>query len=297
MPRYDYFVAHEFSAQERDDLREAIHRAFEGSDLTAYYADLDVRQNIGHILQKIKDVILTTQFGIYDVSNPKKPNVFIELGFAIAANKPSYIICKKGTEIPADLAGLDRIQYESYKNLTHLLRTKIVEREISKSKLRHGMESYEREILLKPIKLYQAEELFHRWGKETEDLDATNRKAWSVIPPMPISLKVRGLDTHIVYGPYESLPEPGTYKALFKIKTGDNSDPYPILRLEIHCDSIPEMSKKDFKDIAGVEFNCPGVYQLFDLNFEYQDQCDIQYRVRILKELSVWIDYLALVKS
>lgn len=291
---YHYFVAHEFSRQERDDLRQAIQNAFRGTGLNAYYADLEIRQT--HILKKIRDMIFKTQFGIYDISNPNKPNVFLELGLAIASGRSFYIICRKGTEVPADLSGIDRIEYESYKNLTHLLRAKVVEREIEKSKLRYGMESYEREILLRPVKLYQAEELFHRWGKETEDHDAINKKAWSVVPPMPISLKERGLDTHIIYGPYESLPEPSLYKALFKIKTEDNSDPYPILRLEIHSDSLPEMSRKNFRDIAGVEFNCPGIYQLFDLNFEYQSQCDIQYRVKILKEVSVWIDYVALVK-
>lgn len=121
----EYFVAHEFSIQEKDDLREAIEKAFEGTGMYAYYADVEVRNT--HILSKIKEKILTTQFGIYDISNPSKPNVFIELGLAMGAEKTFYIICRKGTTIPADLAGLDRIEYESYKKLTELIKTKLAD--------------------------------------------------------------------------------------------------------------------------------------------------------------------------
>jgi hypothetical protein len=124
MSSYHYFVAHEFGRQETDDLRSAIEEAFKLLGLIPYYADIEVRQ--GHILDKIKDMIIHTQFGIYDISNTTKPNVFIELGLAMAAGKAFFIICKKGTTIPADLAGLDRIEYESYKQLTSALVSKVV---------------------------------------------------------------------------------------------------------------------------------------------------------------------------
>jgi len=137
MAEYHYFVAHEFSRQETDDLRDAVEKAFKGTGLRAYYADIEVRS--GHILDKIKDMIRSTKFGIYDISNDLKPNVFIELGFAMAANRPFYLVCKKGSKIPADLAGIDRLEYESYKELSLLLITKIVH-EINRPhafKLRH----------------------------------------------------------------------------------------------------------------------------------------------------------------
>ncbi|MCD6455261.1 MAG: hypothetical protein J7K81_00470 [Methanophagales archaeon] len=57
MQGYHYFVAHEFSRQEKDDLREAIGEAFKGTGLNAYYADLEVRP-LGvqeYILEKIKE--------------------------------------------------------------------------------------------------------------------------------------------------------------------------------------------------------------------------------------------------
>ena len=47
MAEYHYFVAHEFSKQETDDLRDAVEKAFKGTGLRAYYADIEVRS--GHI--------------------------------------------------------------------------------------------------------------------------------------------------------------------------------------------------------------------------------------------------------
>jgi hypothetical protein len=119
-----YFVAHEFSVEKKDDLRRAIEEALADLGLTPYYADGELRQ--GHIfMDKILPKIQHTRFGIYDISNPHKANVFLELGAAIAMGKPRFLICGTGTEIPADLAGLDRIEYESYSDLTKQLRAKI----------------------------------------------------------------------------------------------------------------------------------------------------------------------------
>jgi predicted nucleotide-binding protein len=120
----EYFVAHEFSRQKRDDLRRAIDEALADSGLTPYYADIEVRQ--GHIFKdKILLKIRETQFGIYDVSNPRKPNVFMELGAAIAMDKTCFIICWKGTRLPSDVLGLDHIEYDSHLDLTDQLRAKV----------------------------------------------------------------------------------------------------------------------------------------------------------------------------
>ena len=181
MQEYYYFVAHEFSKQEKDDLRRAIEDAFEGTGLEAYYANSEVRSGMT-ILERIKERIFSAQFGIYDITT-KRPNVFVELGLAMAAKKPFHIICRKRTKIPADLAGLDRIEYGTYKELTELLKIKISKDELEKLEQRKERESQEGEILQKYIELHQAEELFHRWGKEVQDNNARNKKAWTVIPP------------------------------------------------------------------------------------------------------------------
>jgi len=119
-----YFVAHEYVQDKTDDLREAIESVFKNSGLKSYFADNEVKE--GHILiNKILPKIMSTRFGIYEISNPKKPNVFLELGMAISLGKTYYIIAKKGTVIPSDLMGLDRIEYASLKELKRELKRKI----------------------------------------------------------------------------------------------------------------------------------------------------------------------------
>lgn len=296
MQKYHYFVAHEFSRQEKDDLREAIEEAFEGTGLNAYYADLEVRSSgtQKYILEKIRDMIFRTQFGIYDITNTKKPNVFLELGLAMAAEKPLYIICKKGTKIPADLQGLDRIEYESYKKLTKLIRTRIVKNEIERlseiklrekliqeSKQKYG-ELPEEEILKKCVKLYQAEELHHGFGDEVEDKKASNQRAWFA--------DLSETQSHFIYGPYEELPEPGTYIALFKMKIDDNTPTESFLQLGTYGAVIST------RTVRKNEFYQPYTYQFFGLEFKYQGGL-MEYRARNIKlRGKIWLDYVAIVK-
>lgn len=61
-----YFVAHEFSAGQLDDLRLAIQEALRGSGLEPYFADKEVIE--GQILlNKILPKIAESRFGIYDI--------------------------------------------------------------------------------------------------------------------------------------------------------------------------------------------------------------------------------------
>lgn len=119
-----YFVAHEFSASGLDDLRTAIKEALSSSGLEPYFADKEIIEGqifINKILPKIRNC----RFGIYDISNPTKPNVFIELGAAIAIGARYYIVVREDVSIPSDLQGLDRIEYRSFEHLKTQLREKI----------------------------------------------------------------------------------------------------------------------------------------------------------------------------
>jgi predicted nucleotide-binding protein with TIR-like domain len=119
-----YFVAHEFSASGLDDLRIAIKEALSSSGLEPYFADKEIIE--GQIfIDKILPKIRNCRFGIYDISNPAKPNVFIELGAAIAIGARYYIVIRKGVSVPSDLQGLDRIEYQSFEHLKTQLREKI----------------------------------------------------------------------------------------------------------------------------------------------------------------------------
>ncbi len=219
MEEYHYFVAHEFTSKHRDDLREAIDQAFKGTGLNACYGDLEFRSG-EHILKKIEDRILATQFGIYDITN-ENPNVYLELGLAKGAGKTLYIICKKGTKIRADLQGLDRIEYENCENLTDEIKKKISEKEFERinmikaqRKTYENYTMYEENVLTNCVRLYKAELLLHKQGYDVEDKEAHSQKAWFA----DLSLR----KDHIIYGPYEELDEQGNYIAFFNIKINDN---------------------------------------------------------------------------
>lgn len=291
MQKYHYFVAHEFSKQRKDDLREAIKEAFKGSGLKAYYADIEVRSQ-EHILEKIEEKILTTQFGIYDVTNGN-PNVCLELGIARAAKKPYYIIHKRSTKLPADLEGLDRIEYESCKQLTKEIKEKVVKKEIErfsdmKKLIQKSMQKYktvsEEIVLKKSSRMYHAEKLLHRFGYEIEDGDALNQIAWFA--------DLSEVRRHsIIYGPYEHLPELGTYQAFFKMKIDNNASTEPVLNLNVIGGGIG--SRTIYKN----DFDKTNTYQLFELDFEYQSMDRMEYTVyNLASRGKIWIDYVAIVK-
>ena len=298
MQEYQYFVAHEYSEQDIIDLRRAIEEAFEGTGLKPYYADLEVRPVgiQGYILEKIKEKILTTQFGIYDITNIEKPNVFIELAFAMATDKPHYIICKRDREgkikIPADLQGLSRIEYTAYGELTELIKKLIVKPEVerlNKIKMRAKVrEEYkklpEEELFKKCAKIYQAEDLAHRFGNKVEDKDAYNQMAWHA--------NLSEIH-HVIYGPFEELPV-GTYIAIFKMKIDDKSSTNKQLILEVSNRS--EGTKYAMITVSRNEFYLTHKYQFFELEFEYQGGI-LEYRVfNLEKGGNLWIDYVAVIK-
>ena len=124
MARYDYFVAYDFKIPDKDDLINAIKVAFEGTSMNGYYADLEIKANGKHIFNKIEEMIQSTEFGIYEISTNNQ-NVSLELGLAKGAKKRFYILAKKGTLIPSDLQGMDRLEYDDYHQLTEIIRQKI----------------------------------------------------------------------------------------------------------------------------------------------------------------------------
>ncbi len=284
---YHFFVAHEFSTENIDDLRDAIENAFRGSGLKPYYADVEVRQT--HILEKIKEKIFNTQFGIYDISNPNKPNVFLELGIAIAAEKIIFLVCRRGTNIPADLDGLDRIEYESKKQLTNKLRTFIVEGFIQQYKIGENVFTDE-DVSKGLIKSYQAEEapFHHPYGQEDIDFEASNHKAWygDNNAPCPI---------HLLYGPYHDLPESGKYRVFFRVKIDKNTDIKEVLHLDVFSNKNHRINSQLF--IRGLQFVKPMEYQIFGIDFEYHEENDLEYRViKLVQNRKVWIDYISISK-
>jgi len=289
MPEYHYFVAYDFKIPDRDDLVNAIKVAFEGTSLNGYYADLEIKANGKHIFNKIEEMIQSTEFGLYEISTNNQ-NVSLELGLAKGAKKRFYILAKKGTLIPSDLQGMDRIEYSDYNQLTEVIRQKIALVEKNRIMEREDilLNKYdniaEQIIIEKSYALYQAEDLVHNFGSEIEDKNASNNKAWCA--------NLSDDRNHFIYGPYNSLQEVGNYIAYFKIKISENSFPGQILFLDVVG------SGKGGRVLLGKDFKESNKYELFSIKFVCESLGPMEYRVKnlIREDIDVCLDYVAIVK-
>ena len=114
------FVGHVFNKAQIDDLRLAIEESFRRfSAFSISYADDKVR--FQHIFAKIAHEIEHAALCIFELSDASKPNVFLELGYALGQGKECVMLVKRGSSIPSDLAGIGRIEYESMQDLKRQL--------------------------------------------------------------------------------------------------------------------------------------------------------------------------------
>lgn len=118
------FVAYSYSLYPKADYRRVYQELSKAFQVQFVFADEKIT-NL-HILQKIADYIRTSRFGIYDISG-WNANVTLELGLAFGLNERAYIAIDPSKtpiqEVPADLRGIDRIQYSSYAELQAGLET------------------------------------------------------------------------------------------------------------------------------------------------------------------------------
>lgn len=122
------FVAHPYSFP-MDDYRKALSEATRGLQVKLNYADEKITSEF--ILTKIHKMILESDICLFDVT-AWNPNVTLELGVAIGLQKEYYVLFNPkqnaSAEVPSDIRGRDRIEYQSYSDLvaklTVLLREK-----------------------------------------------------------------------------------------------------------------------------------------------------------------------------
>ncbi len=123
------FVAYPYKLYPPDDYRKIFVDLEAAFKVKFVFADAKVTDL--HILQKIADFILESRFGVYDISG-WNPNVTLELGLAYGLRERAYIAIDPAKtpmeEVPADLRGIDRIQYSSYSQLQQGL-TRLLEQE------------------------------------------------------------------------------------------------------------------------------------------------------------------------
>ncbi len=121
--KFPVFVGHVFKQEQFDDLRAALDKAFSNVNfIQLVYADTARFQ--GALFPKIMRLIDSSMFCIFDISE-QNTNVFLELGYALGRNKLCVPIIRAGATVPTDIAGLERLSYSSYKELTQVIKGKV----------------------------------------------------------------------------------------------------------------------------------------------------------------------------
>lgn len=112
------FVAYPYTIYDKSDYRRPFKDLAKAFGVEFVFADEKITTL--HILQKIADYIRSSRCGIYDISG-WNANVTLELGLAYGLNEKAYILANpkqhSAGEVPADLRGLDRLQYHSFAEL------------------------------------------------------------------------------------------------------------------------------------------------------------------------------------
>lgn len=113
------FVAYSYRTYPKADYRRVFNSLEREYDVRFIFADEKITNM--HIMQKIVSYIRSSDLCLFDISG-WNPNVTLELGYAMATQKSKWYIAvnpkkTKMKEVPSDLRGIDRIQYESYDEL------------------------------------------------------------------------------------------------------------------------------------------------------------------------------------
>jgi hypothetical protein len=103
------FIVMQFGNQYDEVYRDVIKDVCEAYEVSSLRADDVVGP--GLIIADIVREIAAAQLVIADIT-PSNPNVYFEVGYALALNKPTILLAKKGTPLPFDLAGFRVLFYE-----------------------------------------------------------------------------------------------------------------------------------------------------------------------------------------
>lgn len=104
------FVVMQFSSQYNDVYFEVIKKICEEEKIDVLR--IDEESGPGLIIQDITRAIHESKIIIADIS-PVNVNVFYEVGFAHALNKPTILIAEKETRLPFDVSSFRTLFYEN----------------------------------------------------------------------------------------------------------------------------------------------------------------------------------------
>ena len=105
------FVVMKFSGEYDDVYKDVIKEICEDYEVIVRRAD--EMTGPGFIINDIVYEIQSSQLVIADITPTDNPNVYFEVGYAVALRKPTILLAKKGTSLPFDIAGFRVLFYEN----------------------------------------------------------------------------------------------------------------------------------------------------------------------------------------
>lgn len=125
----EIFIAYPWSAYpNRLDYKNVFTGLEEELAVTFVFAES--RLSDLHVLDKIEEMITRTAFGIYDLTR-WNPNVTLEYGYARGLGRQAFIAFNPtvgdSTDVPADIRGYDRIQYDNFVELATEVRRLVIQ--------------------------------------------------------------------------------------------------------------------------------------------------------------------------
>jgi hypothetical protein len=116
------FIAMPFAPDYLDEYDIAFTEAAHSNGFLCERLDLETF--VGDVVSEIKSRILNSD-GVVALLNDHNPNVFLEIGFAMAHGKPIILIVKSGTTVPFDVQGLRHLRYSRIHTLRAALSSEL----------------------------------------------------------------------------------------------------------------------------------------------------------------------------
>jgi hypothetical protein len=116
------FVAMPFNNIYSDEYDIAITEAAQHANIL--YERIDRTAYVGDIMNQVKSRIRSYN-GMLALLNDANPNVFLEIGYAWAKDKPTVLMVKEGQTLPFDITGQKCIVYSSINDLRTKLKAEL----------------------------------------------------------------------------------------------------------------------------------------------------------------------------
>jgi hypothetical protein len=116
------FVAMPFKDEYSDEYDIAITEAAQHANIVC--ERIDKEAYVGDIMNQVKARI-GSYHGMLALLNDANPNVFLEIGYAWAKDKPTVLMVKKGHTLPFDITGQKCIVYSNITDLRMRLKAEL----------------------------------------------------------------------------------------------------------------------------------------------------------------------------